>query len=599
MPTTLDYAYFAANAYSQSGAVVSPENTIPVPDGWTLIEPGRQNPASGFLGRAYKNAAGEIVIAYGGTTFEGGTVDKLRDWLYGNVPAGAGFALPRQVVDAAMFYLDIAAANPTAPAITFTGHSLGGGLASLMSVFFNRHADTFDSAPFKKAADSLIVVRGLKNELLAAGYSLPPAFANYLALDPLAGSFLPSPTRLLREGNVTHTYLKDEALEYLRGISGRVLLTAVGATHPALAIMAANVANIAGSESFKNPMARNGNGWGFFPFNGNPIDMHSMSLLTAFLQAGSLEAASQAHPELLQKLFTSSLNVDRNGARRNIIDLFVQREKAGERAWQVVAEDVQRLTGSVPTGALAAALVNLDLGMNYGQGLDRANGVASGAFENMIGARIATVLLGFCMLPSCGGEEIKWTEDVQLRDGKVIQLKRRTELSGSGFPVSQRGFHQYHELCYAPLNVYWKSKPEYPPEVFELDGGRAYVKVTLLSFDICGLHGYPKDDALYFVRSGAEWQRIDASQFPRGARFNLLQNPTGQTAAQDARGAVGQAEKEKRDGGLYYTLKLASASSLNEIPPYKGICTKYPVDKSVKPPPTTTIFLGSQSKRCD
>lgn len=173
---------------------------------------------------------------------------------------------------------------------------------------------------------------------------------------------------------------------------------------------------------------------------------------------------------------------------------------------------------------------------------------------------IFVAITGATLAGGCGGEEIKWTEDVRLHDGKVVQVQRRTELSGSGFPVSERGFETYHELCYAPLGVYWKSKPEYRPEAFEVDGGKAYVKVTLFSFNTCGLHGYPKDSALYFVWSGGEWKRIDAGEFPRGARLNLLQSPLGRTAAEDARGNVGQAEKEKRDAGIYYSLKVLPAS---------------------------------------
>src|SRR6266581_2430027 len=384
MPNTLEYALMAANAYSQSAAVVSNRNTIPVPNGWVQIAAG-ENDETGFLARAYKNSStGEVVIAYGGTTFEGGTFAQLRDWLYGNIPAAAGFKLASQITDAAKFYLDVAA-NPLSAgaAISFTGHSLGGGLASLMAVFFDQIASTFDSAPFKKSADSLWVVSELKARLVADGYSLPSSFANYRAFDPVSGAFIPSPTRQAREGNVTHAFLKGEALDYLRGTSGKILLTAVGLTNPVLFALTAGISNIAGTESFVDPKPTNGNGWGLPLFAGNPIDMHSMPMFTGFLESLQLVAASQAHPELLQKIFTSKLNSPRvDNIRRNIIDLFDQRQFLDEGAWDVVADDVQRLTGSLGTGKIAAALVNLDLGMNYGQGLDRASG-ASSPFEHM------------------------------------------------------------------------------------------------------------------------------------------------------------------------------------------------------------------------
>jgi len=384
MPNTLEYALMAANAYSQSAAVVSNRNTIPVPNGWVQIVAG-ENDETGFLARAYKNSStGEVVIAYGGTTFEGGTFAQLRDWLYGNIPAAAGFKLASQITDAAKFYLDVAA-NPLSAgaAISFTGHSLGGGLASLMAVFFDQIASTFDSAPFKKSADSLWVVSELKARLVADGYSLPSSFANYRAFDPVSGAFIPSPTRQAREGNVTHAFLKGEALDYLRGTSGKILLTAVGLTNPVLFALTAGISNIAGTESFVDPKPTNGNGWGLPLFAGNPIDMHSMPMFTGFLESLQLVAASQAHPELLQKIFTSKLNSPRvDNIRRNIIDLFDQRQFLDEGAWDVVADDVQRLTGSLGTGKIAAALVNLDLGMNYGQGLDRASG-ASSPFEHM------------------------------------------------------------------------------------------------------------------------------------------------------------------------------------------------------------------------
>jgi len=209
------------------------------------------------------------------------------------------------------------------------------------------------------------------------------------------------------------------------------------------------------------------------------------------------------------------------------------------------------------------------------------------------------VLLGTLGAASCSnGDEIKWTEEVRLQDGKVIQVKRRTELTSGGFPVQKRGFQKYHEVCYAPLSVYWKSKPEYRPEAFEIVNGKPYMKVTLGSFNACRLHGYPETDALYYEWTGTGWKQIRSDEFPPNARLNLLQNPLGNVAANDVRGLVSQREKESRDASVYYSLKVTGARGLNETPPFKGICRRHKVEEPA-PAKTTDIFLPSEDRGCE
>lgn len=198
----------------------------------------------------------------------------------------------------------------------------------------------------------------------------------------------------------------------------------------------------------------------------------------------------------------------------------------------------------------------------------------------------------------CSGDEIKWTEEVKLHDGKIIQLKRRAELTESGFPVQQRGFQRFYEFCYAPMGVYWKSHAKYPPEVFDIVDGQAYAKVSVGDCEVCKLHGYPETDALYFSWSGRSWTKIEQKDFPAQLRLNLLMNPKGRSSSEDVRGVVSLAEKENRDPSIHYSLKATGARGLNELPARRGMCKRCrTVNVITKEIPD--VFLPSDRKSCD
>lgn len=137
MTTNIEYALLAGASYRSTR---DPLNRFPIPNdsGWAEI-PGtyRSLNDSGFEAAAFKRGT-EIVISYSGT----GTA---IDWA-ANVGLATGVGSD-QLRQAAEYYLQVKAENSGAT-ITFTGHSLGGGLAALMGVFFGQQAITFDQAPF-------------------------------------------------------------------------------------------------------------------------------------------------------------------------------------------------------------------------------------------------------------------------------------------------------------------------------------------------------------------------------------------------------------------------------------------------------------------
>lgn len=214
---------------------------------------------------------------------------------------------------------------------------------------------------------------------------------------------------------------------------------------------------------------------------------------------------------------------------------------------------------------------------------------------------VATILLLAWTGASLGAPtKIKWTEEVQLQDGRVIQLKRVEELGSSGFPVKRRGFRKSHEFCYAPMNIYWKSKPAYRPETFDIADGKAYAKVTLGDCFECRNHNYPETNAIYFLWAGNDWKQIDYAEYPKGLKLNLLMSPSiDDDGSRDARGLVSLTEKGKRDFGILTSLKAQGVSGLNESPFKKETCEKCKRERISGDPPSSQVFLPSDRKNCE
>ncbi len=113
-----------------------------------------QSADGGFAAVAY-NYNGETIISYRGT--DGGS-DVLNGWV-----GGLGFNATQAGL-AVEFYRDVVWSDSnggtdfpysTAGSVTFTGHSLGGGLAGLMGSLYGAKAVMFDNMAFRSAATSI------------------------------------------------------------------------------------------------------------------------------------------------------------------------------------------------------------------------------------------------------------------------------------------------------------------------------------------------------------------------------------------------------------------------------------------------------------
>ena len=170
--------------------------------------------------------------------------------------------------------------------------------------------------------------------------------------------------------------------------------------------------------------------------------------------------------------------------------------------------------------------------------------------------------------------EIKWTEEVRLSNGRVIQLQRKVELTESGFPVQQRGSIKSYEMCYAPMNVRWKSGRGFQPDIFDIVDGKAYVHVPVYGCASCSYFGYPETDAIYFVWDRGEWKRIKHEEFPAKSEWNLLMSlvaPAGHES-DDPHGLLTLKDKEQRPSRLRIEQQKKGWKRVNESAKGIGRC---------------------------
>ena len=227
----------------------------------------------------------------------------------GDIAADIGLATgvgSAQLLQAAEYYLQVQAANPTAN-ITFTGHSLGGGLAALMGVFFGKRAVTFDQAPFANSAELNVltpdVAANLKASLLASGHT-------EVELTGLT-AFLQ--LRAATPGDIPNSSLIDSISvqgEFLSGVPWNI---------PDRIGIPVIISNSAPGVS--------------------GVDLHSQALLTAFVQSLQTAAPQQALHDvtfkltnLMEMIFASSLYGRSTGTEniteRNFLERLVQNESA-------------------------------------------------------------------------------------------------------------------------------------------------------------------------------------------------------------------------------------------------------------------------------
>jgi len=262
----IDCALMSGRAYQSTRESI---NQFPVPDGW--VEKLHKEDDSGFEAISFQRGD-EIVISFAGT------YDKDLD---GDISADIGLATgfgSAQLLQATEYYLQVKAANATNPnvAITLTGHSLGGGLAALVGVFFGVKSVTFDQAPFAESAEENLltpdVAANLKNDLSLKGYTEHDLenLNNFLQRRESTGG--------IPNANLISNIRVDG--EFLSCLPLNKVFTTIGNTETVL---------------------EHG------PYFQPSIDLHSITLLTAFLEDVRFRQVTYKLTDMLGMLFDENL----------------------------------------------------------------------------------------------------------------------------------------------------------------------------------------------------------------------------------------------------------------------------------------------------
>lgn len=307
MADAIEYALMAGAAYVSTRNVI---NQIPIPPGWTPFK--YESLDSGFEAVSFQQG-NDIVISFAGT---GPGFFGQPDWLANiNLATGLGSV---QLDQAADYYLQVEAANPGAN-ISFTGHSLGGGLASLMAVFFNQQAVTFDQAPFAESALTYTTVDPETG--IVTTHSVAQDLLDYLSAETTNGQ---------------HTYTTQQLMG---------LTNFVNASVPDSGVIpnASNVTdiNVQGEVLSYLPYSRIGTQTDIPDSAGlsSTIDLHSQTLLTAFLLSNQAAAPQQSLSDvtfkladLLGMIFNSGLfynepNNTNANAKQDFLELLVQHQE--------------------------------------------------------------------------------------------------------------------------------------------------------------------------------------------------------------------------------------------------------------------------------
>jgi hypothetical protein len=153
------------------------------------------------------------------------------------------------------------------------------------------------------------------------------------------------------------------------------------------------------------------------------------------------------------------------------------------------------------------------------------------------------------VLGSCSWvDHTAWREEVQLATGDIVVVGRVAVADKSGSPVPRRGPHRRWQITLPDARTAWESDGLIQPLSIEVEQRRYFLAADIQSRLLRVKYGEPEGGVLFFRWKDGAWQRIPRQEYPKNSKVNLLRNPWGRSAADDAHGLIRHEDKHLRPG---------------------------------------------------
>ena len=136
---------------------------------------------------------------------------------------------------------------------------------------------------------------------------------------------------------------------------------------------------------------------------------------------------------------------------------------------------------------------------------------------------IACASFSMLALSGCFGKQTyRWSEEVQLNDGRVILIQRSVKTGYLPREIGQPPPESDYTLEISGIGskkITWDGgRGRFVPMILDFDGGVLHVVATGATSLVYGAEGCPRPPYFFFRWSGESWERMTYEDFPRSIR---------------------------------------------------------------------------------